>query len=65
MLFEGKHVNLCDMHYFFTTEERFYFVMPLIVGGDLSRHLKIRKSFDEDMIKFYITQVVIGLRQLH
>ena len=61
VLFEGNHVNLCNMNYFFTTQERFYFVMPLMVGGDLRVQLKKRKAtanFNENEIKFYITQAI-------
>ena len=45
------------MKYFFTTDERFYFIMPLMAGGDLKIHLKKRdkKFFAENEIKFYIT----------
>lgn len=54
------------MHYFFTTPERLYFVMPLIVGGDLSVRLKQKNdNFSEHAIKFYITQVLLGLKVLH
>ena len=56
MLFVVNHVNLINMNYFFTTPERFYFVMPLMVGGDLAIHLKKRKTnFTENEIKFYAT----------
>ena len=42
--------------------------MPLMVGGDLKVQLKRRKAssnFNENEIKFYITQVILGLSELH
>ena len=40
--------------------------MPLIVGGDLSVRLKqLNDNFSEQAIKFYITQVLLGLKVLH
>ena len=65
VLFLSEHRHLCKMHYFFSSDERFYFVMPLICGGDLSHHLKIKKTFAEDDIKFYIYQLMLGLSHLH
>ena len=42
------------MQYFFSTEERFYFVMPLIAGGEMHKVLKHHNKFPEDSVKFYI-----------
>ena len=43
ILFQANHPFLCSMYYFFLSEERFYFVMPFIGCGEMS---KVHKSFD-------------------
>ena len=54
------------MEYFFQTHERLYFVLPYIRGGDLFMHLKNEvEGFDENRIRFYATQIVLGLAILH
>ena len=39
--------------------------MPYITGGELYKVLKARRFFDEPTIKFFISQVIIGLGKLH
>ena len=53
------------MQYFFQTEDRFYFVMPFVGGGEMNKILKKRKKFTEEEIKFYTAQIIIGLDHLH
>ena len=38
--FRGRQPNLCTMDYFFSTDERLYFVMPFYRGGNLREYLK-------------------------
>ena len=53
------------MEYFFQTSQRLYFVMPYIHGGDLNKKLGEYKRFEEQVVKFYATQIVIGIGELH
>lgn len=53
------------MKHFYQTDQRLYFVMPYITGGELYKVLKSRRTFDEPTIKFFIAQVIIGLGKLH
>ena len=53
------------MQYYFVTEERLYFIMPFIGGGEISMMLKALGKFNERMIKFYATQLVLGIKHLH
>ena len=61
IMLEAKHHFLCGMEYFFQTEVRLYFVMPHIQGGDFYKLLKTQQNFPEICVKFYITQIVIGI----
>ena len=65
VMFETKHPFLCNMEYFFQTNERFYFVMPLIKAGDLHRMLQEESRFSEERVKFYAGQIVVALGYLH
>ena len=65
IMLEAQHQNLCGMEYFFQTDSRLYFVMPHIAGGDMYAHLRKYQKFDEVVVKFYITQIVLGIGQLH
>ena len=65
IMLEAQHPFLCGMSYFFQTDVRLYFVMPHINGGDFYHLLSEQKRLPENDIKFYITQIVIGLGELH
>ena len=47
MLVLADHPFLARLLYFFVTEERLYFVMPFIGGGEMSTMLKKEKKFGE------------------
>ena len=59
------HPFLANMQYYFVTEERLYFIMSFIGGGEMSMMLKAEVKFNERMIKFYATQLVLGIKHLH
>ena len=42
------HPFLCSLEFCFQTEDRIYFVMPFMIGGELFQHLKKMKYFSED-----------------
>lgn len=52
---------------FFTTEQRIYFVMPFIPGGDLYHYLQQQPGhrLDETSARFYLAQVAIALQHFH
>lgn len=60
-----RHNFLGTMDYTFQTKERLYFVMPFIEGGELYRVFKLSPKLGEVDVKFYITQIVMGLGVLH
>ena len=55
ILKSSQNPFLAQLLYFFSTEERFYFVMPFIGGGALDKVLKQAQKFNEREIKFYGT----------
>lgn len=59
------HPFLVGMVFCFQTEERIYFVMPFIRGGELFSHLRTEKFFKEDKVRFYAATIGIAIDYLH
>ena len=59
------HQFLCKLIFYFQTEDRIFFVMPFLSGGELFQHLKKFKRFSEEMVRFYGAQIAIALQYLH
>ena len=59
------HPFLVGMVFCFQTEERIYFIMPFIRGGELFQHLRKEKFFKEDKARFYAASMGIALEYLH
>lgn len=60
-----NHPFLCGLVFGFQTEERIYFVMPFLSGGELFQHLKKFRTFDEEKVRFYGSQIALALDYLH
>ena len=56
---------LCGLVFCFQTEERIYFVMPFLSGGELFQHLRKFRTFDEEKVRFYGAQIALALEYLH
>ena len=56
---------LVGMVFCFQTEERVYFVLPFIQGGELFQHLRKYKYFPEANVKFYASIIGLSLEYLH
>jgi serum/glucocorticoid-regulated kinase 2 len=59
------HNFLVGLVFCFQTEERIYFVMPFMRGGELFQHLKKKRCFDEETVRFYAAQIALALDHLH
>jgi len=53
ILMQAKHPFLVSMAYIFQTEQKVYFVMNFIRGGELFTHLNKVRRFPESRAKFY------------
>ena len=56
---------LVGMEFCFQTEERVYFVLPFVRGGELFQHLRQFKYFPEEKVKFYASIIGLALEYLH
>jgi serum/glucocorticoid-regulated kinase 2 len=59
------HPFLVGLVFCFQTEDRLYFVMPFLRGGELFQHLRKFRIFDEEKVRFYAAQIGLALEHLH
>ena len=60
-----NHPFLVGLDYAFQTDEKLYFVLQFMKGGELFQHLKRAKRFSEYQAKFYAAAIILGLGHLH
>jgi serine/threonine protein kinase len=39
--------------------------MDLLTGGDLRYHICCHKKFDEEQVRFFLSNIIIGLEYIH
>lgn len=54
-----------SMEFSFKDNSHIYFVMPFVTGGEMFTHLRKMGKFDENLAKFYASQVILALEYLH
>ncbi|KAI0034202.1 kinase-like domain-containing protein [Vararia minispora EC-137] len=65
LLEEVRHPFLVNLRYAFQDEENCFFVLDLMLGGDLRYHLTTKGCFPERVVRFWIAEVSCGLAFLH
>lgn len=65
ILLHNKHPFLVKMSYIFQTEDKVFFVMNLVRGGELFTILNKERRFNEEKVKFYAIQIVLAIGYLH
>merc|ERR1719400_1223099 len=53
------------MTYAFHTQDKLCFILDLMNGGDLHYHLSQHGVFNENEMKFYAAEVILGLEHMH
>ncbi|GAM28828.1 hypothetical protein SAMD00019534_120040 [Acytostelium subglobosum LB1] len=59
------HPFLINLNYSFQTDDKLYFIMDYINGGELFFHLQNEEKFDLARVRFYCAEIVCGLEYLH
>lgn len=59
-----RHPFLLNLHCCFQTENRIYFVMEYVSGGDLMWHIQ-KSRFSAKRAKFYACEVLLALKYFH
>ncbi|RDX54326.1 kinase-like protein [Lentinus brumalis] len=65
LLEEIDHPFVVNMRYAFQDDENCFFVLDLMLGGDLRFHLERLGSLSEEVVRFYIAEVGSALAFLH
>ena len=65
ILLQADHPFLVGMSYVFQTDQKIFFVMRFVRGGELFMHLRQVTRFPEDRARFYAIQVAMALGHLH
>jgi serine/threonine protein kinase len=60
-----KSPFIVDLHYAFQTDDKLYFVMDFMNGGELFYHLRKDMKFSEKRARFYAAELILALECLH
>ncbi|OMJ89130.1 hypothetical protein SteCoe_8756 [Stentor coeruleus] len=60
-----NHPYIVKLNYAFQTPEKLVFVMEYCPNGDLKQHLIQEKCFSEAKARFYISEILLALEELH
>ncbi|GAP86790.1 putative AGC YANK protein kinase [Rosellinia necatrix] len=64
MLEHVNHPFICNLRYSFQDIEYMYLVVDLMSGGDLRFHIS-RKTFTEEAVRFWISELACALKYVH
>ena len=59
------HPFLVNLNYSFQTEDKLYFILDFVNGGELFYHLQKEKRFSFERARFYAAEILLGLEALH
>jgi len=65
ILMQLDHQFILKIHDAYQDEAQIYFVLELLLGGELFTHLRQVKSFAEKSAKFYAAQVLLAFQHIH
>jgi len=59
------HPFLVNLNFSFQTEDKLYFILDYVNGGELFFHLQKEKKFSEERVIFYAAEILLALEHLH
>ncbi|CAD8178540.1 unnamed protein product [Paramecium octaurelia] len=65
LLEEIDNPFLISLEYAFQTQEKLFFVMRFMRGGELFKHLRDKRRFPEQTAQFYAASILLALEYLH
>lgn len=60
-----RHPFIVHLHYAFQTDEKLYFVIDFLNGGELFFHLRREMKFSQSRATFYAAEILLALECLH
>ncbi|TFK45871.1 kinase-like protein [Heliocybe sulcata] len=65
LLEEIDHAFIVNLRYAFQDDENCFFVLDLMLGGDLRFHLERKGHLGEEVVRFWVAEIACGLQYLH
>ncbi|KAH7928248.1 kinase-like protein [Leucogyrophana mollusca] len=65
LLEEIDHPFVVNLRYAFQDDENCFFVLDLMLGGDLRFHLERKRGLEEHVVRFWVAELASGLSYLH
>ncbi|KAH8980894.1 kinase-like domain-containing protein [Lactarius akahatsu] len=65
LLEEVDHPFLVNLRYAFQDDNNCFFVLDLMLGGDLRYHINTKGNFPENVVRFWTAELASGLVYLH
>ncbi|PWN51272.1 kinase-like protein [Violaceomyces palustris] len=65
LLEEIESPFICNLRYAFQDDENMFMVLDLMLGGDLRFHLDRTGNMKEEVVRFYVAELALGLDYLH
>lgn len=65
IMVSSKHPFVIDLKYSFEAEKYIVFIMEFCAGGELFGLIKKYRRLTEEIAKFYIIEILLGLAYLH
>lgn len=65
VLIQTKHPFLVSAHYTFQTDTKIFMVLDYVPGGELFGRLKEESYFEENRVRLYAAEILLGIGHLH
>lgn len=65
ILMKISHPYIVKLNYAFQTAEKLVLVMDFCPNGDLGTHIARERKFDEEKARFYVSEILLALQELH
>jgi serine/threonine protein kinase len=61
----SNHPFIVKLNYAFQSMTKLFLILEYCPGGDLAKHLRMEKKFEEKRAKFYLCEILLALEDLH
>ena len=65
IIMQIRHPFIVTLHYSFQTDNKLFFILDFLNGGDLFTHITTTGKFKENRARFYTAEIVLALDHLH
>ena len=65
IIMQIRHPFIVTLHYSFQTDNKLFFILDFLNGGDLYTHITTTGKFKESRARFYTAEIILALDHLH